>query len=96
MSAFCRSCKAEIFWCVTSAGKRMPVDAKPSPTGTLVLRTQAGDDGVEVNDEPLIAMSVKAAQELAEAGIPTPAGEPRFTSHFATCPQGRQWRKADG
>ena len=25
----CRSCGAEIIWCVTSKGKKMPVDAEP-------------------------------------------------------------------
>lgn len=28
MSA-CRSCGAEVFWAVTTSGKRMPVDAEP-------------------------------------------------------------------
>lgn len=33
----CRSCGAEIIWAITPAGRRMPVDAAPDPTGTLRL-----------------------------------------------------------
>lgn len=29
MTERCRDCDAPIVWCVTEAGKRMPVDAKP-------------------------------------------------------------------
>lgn len=42
--ARCRSCSAEVMWCITPAGRRAPVDR----------------DG---------------------------------TSHFATCPQGREWSR---
>ena len=28
-STTCRTCNAEILWCITDTGKRMPVDAKP-------------------------------------------------------------------
>ena len=31
----CNSCKAEIAWVRTKAGKLMPVDANPSPVGNL-------------------------------------------------------------
>lgn len=36
MSA-CRSCEAEIFWCVTVNNKRIPLDAEPTPDGNLVV-----------------------------------------------------------
>lgn len=93
MSTFCRTCKAPIFWAVTPSGKQMPIDVTPSPSGTLVLRTQAGDDGVEVLDEPMLALDYRAVAELAIAGIPAPEAEPRFVSHFATCAQAAQHRK---
>lgn len=41
MSAACRSCGASIVWAITAAGKRMPVDAAPSPAGNLVLEGDA-------------------------------------------------------
>jgi hypothetical protein len=37
----CNSCGAEIFWVVTEAGRRMPVDAKPVENGNIMVT----DDG---------------------------------------------------
>jgi hypothetical protein len=35
----CKTCAAPIFWVeIVSTGKRMPVNAQPSPRGTVVLR----------------------------------------------------------
>ena len=39
----CRSCDAEIVWAITSAGRRMPVDAAVDDGGNLVL-VPDGDD----------------------------------------------------
>ena len=36
MSA-CRSCGADVHWAITTGGKRMPVDAEPTPNGNLLL-----------------------------------------------------------
>lgn len=36
----CRSCGALIMWCVTGHGKKMPVDARETATGNLVLEPQ--------------------------------------------------------
>lgn len=36
MSA-CRSCRAEIVWAVTNAGKRIPLDAEPKPQPGLFV-----------------------------------------------------------
>lgn len=36
--SMCRSCQAPIRWAKTVAGKRMPLDANPSPEGTVVIR----------------------------------------------------------
>lgn len=36
-TAKCRSCGAAIIWCVTGNGKKMPIDARPTDTGNLVL-----------------------------------------------------------
>lgn len=33
----CRSCGVEVVWVVTEAGKKMPVDAKPTEKGNLLL-----------------------------------------------------------
>ena len=38
--ATCKSCGARVMWCVTTTGKRMPVDARESPRGNLTLALQ--------------------------------------------------------
>lgn len=40
--SLCRSCKAEMYWCITPDGKNMPVNAKPDPVGGFVV-TQKSD-----------------------------------------------------
>ncbi len=35
--ALCKSCEAEVVWCTTLSGKKMPMDAKPDPKGTFVI-----------------------------------------------------------
>jgi hypothetical protein len=75
--SLCRTCGASIQWVETERGKRMPIDSRPSEQGTIVLRHRF------------------AEPPLAIAGVPPEAfpGEPRYTSHFATCPQAADWRK---
>jgi hypothetical protein len=87
MSTTCHSCGASIFWAKTESGKAMPVDAKPSPKGTLVLRypEHVGDTVVLDDDEPATMINANKAE--------APDGEPRFASHFATCPQAAAHRK---
>jgi hypothetical protein len=80
----CRSCGAPIRWAVTVNGKRMPVDDQPTPDGTLVL-----SDPSPGAYAPTVAQYVEPEQSpLFE--VPDP---PRFTSHFATCPNADQHRK---
>lgn len=38
MTATCRSCHAPIWWLVTEAGKRMPVNPTPDPSGNLAVK----------------------------------------------------------
>ncbi len=71
----CRSCEAAIAWCLTPAGKNMPVDAEPADDGNLVIEADRVGDPVVIAYDPA-----------------KHAGRERFKSHFATCPQGTQWR----
>ena len=73
----CRSCGAEIAWYVTVNHKRIPLDAEPSPDGNLI---------VEDSMEPHMAM-------FTSAGPGEDLGTPRYTSHFATCPNAAQHRR---
>lgn len=78
MSA-CRSCGAAVTWCVTEAGKSMPVDAAPTPGGNLVIR-RSGPALVAVVVSPLLESNEERA-------------EPHYTSHFATCPNADAHRR---
>lgn len=80
----CRSCGAAIIWSETEKGKRMPVDAKPSPTGNFELRT----------DGPF----TRPNGTRIEAGVPLAVFDPdahekRYDSHFTTCVDAKRWRK---
>ena len=65
----CRSCGKEIVWCKTPAGKSMPVDVKPSDTGTVQILPD------------LNCVIVKAA----DLDVVRAAKIPLHLSHFATC-----------
>jgi hypothetical protein len=76
----CRSCDAMVIWCVTTAGKAMPVDVDPVPAGTIRIEQRGGPN-------PVARVLTKA--ELARTGF---GAATLRTSHFATCPQADQWR----
>lgn len=77
MIAQCRSCKAPILWLRSAtSGKPMPVDAEPSPEGTI-LRT--GPNG--------------ELARVIRAGDAVDSSQPRYTTHWATCPHADQHRK---
>lgn len=75
----CRSCDAPIRFVKTLAGKSIPLDAEPSPSGNVTL---------EEVDGHTVAL-------VHHAGADAILGE-RYTSHFATCPQGDFWRQRKG
>jgi hypothetical protein len=79
--AACRSCGASVVWVVTADAKRMPVDASPSPAGNVHL---------DVSDPRMTRAVVYTGGVLDAARS---AGEPLHTSHFATCPHARSWRR---
>jgi hypothetical protein len=76
MADVCRSCGAAIIWLRTLNGGRMPVDAEPVADGNIVRRGNACR--VLPKDEALGAKAVE--------------GEPRFMSHFVTCPVADKWK----
>lgn len=78
-------------WAVTANGRRMPLDAMPDEDGTMYLLAQAGDDGVEVLDEPMLALDHRG---LSPAVLAAKArGDPKWIAHWATCPQAAQHRR---
>jgi hypothetical protein len=77
----CRTCRAPIVWVVTAAsGTSMPVDPDPVPDGNLEL-IDAGP-----GQQPRAV--------VVDPGQLSLDGAPRYVSHFVTCPQADQHRKA--
>lgn len=74
----CRSCGAEIFWATTAAGRAMPIDPTPTPDGNVIIQRRDGRIGATV---------------LAAGAAPASPQEPRYTSHFATCPNASSHRR---
>ena len=75
----CASCRAPIFWAQLPSGKSMPVDAAPTPDGTVLLfHTAKG--------------SLRA--HVLKKGEAYHLGAPRRTSHFVTCPQAQKHRRS--
>lgn len=79
MSA-CRSCDARIIWAKTEAGRPMPLDHTPSPTGTVILLPVGGGRRVA---------RVLAGEELEEYRT---ANKTLFVTHWATCPDAKEWK----
>lgn len=75
----CRSCKALILWVEWPAsGKRMPVDAGPVFDGNVVITHRK-------TENKLIAEKYVGTEHH---------GRRRFVSHFTTCPQSKEHRRA--
>ncbi len=79
MSA-CRSCNTKILWAKSvKSGKLMPIDIEPAKNGNLYLQAEGFD--------PPLAFSINDTPPMA-------VRPGRFVSHFATCPEARQHRRA--
>lgn len=80
----CRSCDAPIIWATSAkTGKNMPVNAEPVKGGTIAL---------DWSHDGTVRANVLSVRQLAGASF----GRPLRSSHFATCPQARQWRNRGG
>ena len=86
--AKCASCDADIEWCVSlTSGKRIPLDAVPVAEGGNVYKVGRND---EESGAPIVAFDKRGVH------LPIFDGEPRYVSHFATCPNSDEWRKSRG
>jgi hypothetical protein len=80
----CRSCGAQIDWIELKSGKKMPVDKRP------VSVLQFGKEGKE---KYTIVYSDGIVESVGlNDGLRGDATA--YFSHFSTCPQADQWRKA--
>jgi hypothetical protein len=80
----CRSCDADILWVEWASGRRMPVDAV------------ADNRPVGRGGDIVLAHRKDADKLLAEKYEPGKhdAKRNRYTSHFATCPNADEHRRA--
>lgn len=75
--ATCSSCQASILWASTPAGERMPVNAKTSDNGNVLLRIEPGGR----MPDRLVAGVLNRGQ----AAGAKERGERLHTSHFVDC-----------
>lgn len=81
----CRSCRALIVWTRTERGKTMPCDVAPSEDGQFFLfRRATFVEAVHINS---VSKSAQVAHERKQG---------RHHSHFSTCPNADQHRRARG
>lgn len=76
----CRSCNARIVWARTAFnGTPMPIDVDPVDNGNILVEEQE-------HSGRLTALVLPPGDERI-------ISETTYTSHFATCPDGDQWRR---
>ena len=80
----CRSCYSDVIWTITERGERMPVNIDPEPNGNLILSNRAGRTNAP--------SAIYVGKPDPEALFDEYEGQ-RYISHFATCPQKKQWRR---
>lgn len=80
----CRSCGQPIRWAITADGKRMPLDANPTPDGNLVASVVKTAGGEELRVRPYMP----DLERLADGTLRN-----RWSSHFRTCPQADAHRR---
>jgi hypothetical protein len=80
MKGACRSCGAEIVWARTVNGKTIPIDVDPVEDGNIELQDGAG----------AMPVAVYVKKDDGQLGL---LASDRYVSHFATCPQAKEWRR---
>ena len=85
-SATCRSCKADIIWAKTARGKKIPLDAVASDEPGPNQFWLKGDG------RHLIAYYIDRHHQALRAQNRDPGG---YVSHFSTCPNADDHRKAE-
>jgi len=83
----CRSCGAPVWWVLSTTGKRLPLDAEPSPAGTVMVHGGGEEEAAPVG-EVLTGDRLTRARAMVERGDLA-----LYVSHFATCPHADDWRR---
>jgi hypothetical protein len=86
-AGLCRSenCRAAIFWALTPSSTMMPIDIEPTDDGLVVIHP---DDLRSASGDPII----RRIEQPGAMALDEP-GEERYTSHFATCPDAKDFRR---
>ena len=89
----CTSCRARIVWARSATtGKAMPIDVEPHADGNIVLRLDPVPEAPKRRQRVAYVIGTRTDYPGPQGGLsPT---EPRYRSHFATCPNAAQHRKA--
>ena len=69
-------------WVVTEAGKKMPIDTRPSSDGNIIFDGPTPDH-------------VRVLKKVDQGDLYL-QGKQKFVSHFATCPNREHHRKPRG
>jgi hypothetical protein len=77
----CRSCHARVIFAEAVTGRRMILDADPSPEGNVRL-TRDESGGLHARVLPPAEVAHARQQNVS-----------LWLSHHATCPQGARWRR---
>jgi hypothetical protein len=81
--AECSACGAPLWWTLTPRGNRGPIDAEPSSDGTVLVLQPRGLDALLA-----VMLSGDTLIKARNAGVPL------HKSHFATCPNADEFKKA--
>lgn len=81
----CRSCRADVMWAQTTAGKAMPLDPDPTPLGNVQVQTVRTAERVTTLATVLGPLEVEALDGEARGKLRMP--------HHATCPDADRWRR---
>jgi hypothetical protein len=68
-----------VWWAITTAGKRMPMDPAPTDAGNMIIVDR---------DQPAPIVKALRPREAVAPDVP------RYVSHFATCPNSRAHRRS--
>lgn len=78
----CKTCKAEIRWAMTPAGKAAPIDRLAVESGNVLLLQPTG-----LGKLLAITLTGAALEEARKQHVPL------RLNHWATCPDREQWKE---
>lgn len=78
----CRSCRAPVLWADTTGGERMPIDAKPTAAGNVLIH-------ISEEQPPRLIAGVLTRGQVNGARSD---GKTLYRSHFASCPHAHEHR----